>query len=135
MSDQIHLLEARVPCRVGVPAEERAHPQELVLDVSLRTDLRAAAYSEKIEETVDYSQVLDLVHFVAGAREWVLIESLAEAICGAILRQFPVASVRLLLRKPEALYARGVVAAAVEMERFQPKGQRATTSATPGDSA
>lgn len=122
-----------MPCRVGVPTEERAHPQELVLDISLRTDLRAAAFSEKIEETIDYAKVLDLIHFVAGAREWVLIESLAEAICGAILRQFPVASVRLLLRKPEALRARGVTAAAVEIERFQPLGQRATGVALPGD--
>lgn len=134
MMDQIHLVEVRLPCRVGVPAEERATPQELVLDVSLRTDLRPSAYSESLADTIDYAQVLDLIHFVANAREWVLIESLAEAICGAILRQFPVASVRLLLRKPAALRERGVATTAIEMERTQPRGQRAG-GAPAGESA
>ncbi len=126
MNDLIHLLDIRVPCRVGVPATERAQPQELVLDVTLRTDIRAAAYSENITDTIDYAAVLECIHFVVGVREWVLIESLAETICSTLLRQFPVASVRLLLRKPEALRARGVAAAAVEIERFQPRGQRAS---------
>ena len=52
-----------------------------------------------------------------------LIERLAEAISSAVLRQFPATSVRLLLRKPAALCARSVAAAAVEIERFQPKPQ------------
>jgi len=124
MTDRIHLFDARISCRVGVPAEERAQPQELLIDLTLGVDLRPAAYSENIGDTVDYAQVLDLLFFVAGAREWVLIESLAEALCEAILRQFPVLSVRLLLRKPEALRRRGVAAAAVEIKRFQPTGQR-----------
>ncbi len=133
MNDQIHLFDVRVPCRVGVPAEERAQPQELSIDLSLRTDIRAAAYNENLEETVNYAEVLDLIHFIAGAREWVLIESLAETLCSTVLRQFPVASVRLLLRKPEALRARGVAAAAVEIERFQPRGHRASSASQPSE--
>ncbi|MCU0226675.1 MAG: dihydroneopterin aldolase [Bryobacterales bacterium] len=134
MNDLIHLYGITVPCRIGVPAEERAKAQELVLDVTLRTDLRAAAYSESIADTVDYAQVVDCIHFVAGARDWVLIESLAETICATLLRQFPIAAVRLLLRKPEALRARGVAAAAVEIERFQPRGQRAAQAEGPAAS-
>lgn len=131
--DAIHILEARIPCRVGVPAEERAQPQELVMDLSLRLPLRPAALSEQLGDTIDYAAVLDLMHFVAGSREWVLIESLAEAICDAVLRQFPVHSVRLLLRKPAALQKRGAAAAAVEMERRQPRGQRANSAAPPDE--
>lgn len=126
MNDRIHLFEATVPCRIGTTPEERSAPQDLVLDVTMSRDLRPAAYTESIADTVDYVQVLDLIHFVAGAREWVLIESLAEAICASILRQFPVLSVRLLLRKPGALRARGVVTAAIEIERHQPQDQAAT---------
>jgi dihydroneopterin aldolase len=121
MIDQIHLFEAVVPCRIGTTAEERSALQDLVLDVSMRRDLTPAAYTENIGDTIDYVQVLDLIHFVAGAREWVLLESLAEALCGAILRQFPVLSVRLLIRKPAALRDRNVGAPAVEIERFHPE--------------
>jgi 7,8-dihydroneopterin aldolase/epimerase/oxygenase len=123
--DSIHIVEARVPCRIGVPPEERAESQDLVMDLTLHVPLRPAALSERIEDTIDYAAVLGLVHFVTGAREWVLLESLAESICEAVLRQFPVLSVRLLVRKPAALRAQGAAAAAVEIERQQPRPQRA----------
>lgn len=119
MSDQIHLFEAVIPCRIGITAEERASPQNLVMDLSMRLDLRPAAHSEDLSDTVDYVHVLDLMHQIASLREWVLVESLAETICAAVLRNFPLLSVRLLLRKPGALYGRNVKSPAIEMERFR----------------
>ncbi|MDZ7639644.1 MAG: dihydroneopterin aldolase [Bryobacterales bacterium] len=117
MIDRIHLFEARIRCRIGVPPEERAQPQEIVLDLSMEKDLRAAALSGDVADTIDYAAVLSTLEAVAASREWVLIESLAEAMCAAILERYPTESVRILLRKPQALQARGVAAAAVEMER------------------
>lgn len=117
MNDLIHLFEIRLLCKVGVPAEERARPQEIVLDVSLGKSLRVAALSENVADTIDYAAVLALLQSLVASREWVLIETLAEAICAAILAEFPADSVRVLLRKPAALREKGVGAAAVEMER------------------
>lgn len=117
MKDRIHLFEIRLSCRVGVPAEERAHPQEIVLDLSIGKSLRVAALSGNVADTIDYAAVLTVLERVAASREWVLIETLAEAICAAVLAEFPADSVRILLRKPAALRERGVGAAAVEMER------------------
>lgn len=117
MSDRIHLFEARMLCRVGVPAEERSLPQEIVVDLTMEKDLRTAAVTESLAATVDYAEVLSVITAVAQGREWVLIESIAEAMCSAVLQQFPAESVRVLLRKPAALRARHVASAAVEMER------------------
>jgi dihydroneopterin aldolase len=119
MKDRIHLFEARILCRVGVPVEERRMPQEIVVDLSLEKDLREAATSESLAVTVDYAAVLTVITAVAQSREWVLIESIAESMCAAVLQEFPVESVRILLRKPAALRARHVAAAAVEMERHR----------------
>ncbi|MCC6263143.1 MAG: dihydroneopterin aldolase [Bryobacterales bacterium] len=117
MKDRIHLFDVRLPCRIGVPPEERAQRQEIVLDVSMETSLRLPALSEEVADTIDYAAVLDLIAKVVAGREWVLVETLAEAICAAVLAEFPADSVRILLRKPAALRERGTGAAGVEMER------------------
>ena len=61
--------------------------------------------------------MLSLLEKVVASREWVLVETLGEAICAAVLAEFSADSVRILLRKPAALREKGVGAAGVEMER------------------
>jgi dihydroneopterin aldolase len=117
MNDRIHLFDVALECRIGVTAEERREAQPLVADVSVDTDIRAAAASGDVASTVDYAGILDLLQELAGEREYVLIETLVEAMAARILEQFPVAGVRILLKKPAALRHRGVGAAAVEIVR------------------
>ena len=46
MSDVISIAEIEVQSRIGVPEEERAHPQRLLISVELETDVSAAAKAE-----------------------------------------------------------------------------------------
>ena len=117
MNDRIHLLDVALDCRIGVSAEERRLPQPLLADVTVETDIGPAAASGDIAATIDYSQILDLLQALAGEKEYVLIETLVEAMATRILERFPVMSVRILLKKPAALRHRGVGAAAVEIVR------------------
>ena len=43
MNDRIHLLDVALECRIGVSAEERRNPQQLLADVTVATDIRPAA--------------------------------------------------------------------------------------------
>jgi len=117
MNDLIHLLDVTLECRIGVTAEERAKPQELVADITIGTDIRAAAATGDVTTAIDYEVVLNLVRQLAGEREYVLIETLVEAMAAAILECFPALRVRILLKKPAALRHHGVGAAAVEIVR------------------
>ncbi len=117
MNDRIHLFDVTLDCRIGVSAEERRDSQRLLADVSVDTDIRPAAASGDVEATIDYARILDLLQEIAGAKEYVLIETLVEAMAARILERFPVARVRILLKKPAALRQRGVGAAAVEIVR------------------
>ena len=103
MSDRILLRGVHLDCHIGVPAEERARPQELVLDVDLTFDLRAAGRSDNFADTVDYAAVRDVMERMAGQKPYALVESLAESVAAEILASFPVESVRVLVRKPAAL--------------------------------
>jgi dihydroneopterin aldolase len=117
MSDLIHLFAVPLQCHIGCTADERVRSQELIADISVETDIRPAAQSDDITLTVNYVALVDLMQEVASAREYALVETLVETLAQRVLEQFPVAGVRLLIRKPAALRQRGVAAPAVEITR------------------
>jgi dihydroneopterin aldolase len=102
---------------VGITDEERAVPQALSVDVELGLDLSRAGRRDDLAETVDYVAVCEVVATVVKTRAFHLIEAIAEGMAAAVLDRFPVAEVRVRVRKPGALLAWRVPHAAVEVCR------------------
>lgn len=102
MSDRITLRGLRFLGRHGVELEERLEPQPFEVDLILRGDLSAAAASDDLADTVDYSAVFSLVGEVVEGRSYRLIEALAGAIADAVLAGHPVDDVEVRVRKPKA---------------------------------
>lgn len=102
---------------IGVYDWERKIRQDIVLDLEMSADIKAASETDKIEQTLDYKAVSKrLIDFVQGS-EFQLVETLAEKICGIILSEFKVKKVKLKLDKGEAVTgAKGV---GVIIERAQ----------------
>ena len=113
------IIVSQIPLRahVGVTEHERADEQDIFVDFELGLDLAAAGKDDALDRTVDYEKVCDLVTNIVGAKSFHLIESIAEACAQAMLDAFPVAEVRVRVRKPGALRSRGVLYAAVEVVR------------------
>jgi len=97
MNDQIVIRGLKLSCRIGVPVEERAEPQDLRVHLTL--DLASFPQSDQVEGTVDYKAVSDAVRQLAGEGERQLIETLAQDIAGLILENYPVLMVRVELEK------------------------------------
>jgi len=109
MTDSIFLRQARFPCHIGVPPEERATPQDVLIDVDLAMDLSAAGRSDSIKDTMDYRQVWELLRECIAEREFHLVEALATQIGDLLLERFErVTSVTVGVTKPAALAAKGV---------------------------
>jgi dihydroneopterin aldolase len=102
MSDRITLRGLRFLGRHGVELEERLEPQPFEVDLILRGDLSAAAASDDLADTVDYSTLFTLVGEVVEGRSYRLIEALAGAIANAVLAAHPVEDVEVRVRKPKA---------------------------------
>jgi dihydroneopterin aldolase len=102
VSDRITLRNLRFLGRHGVELEERLEPQPFEVDLILRGDLSAAAASDDLADTVDYSAVFSLVGEVVEGRSYRLIEALAGAIADAVLAVHPVDDVEVRVRKPKA---------------------------------
>ena len=97
--DHISLHALGFTARVGVPDVERATPQRLEADVTLWPVQDFDGLSDDLERTIDYAAVADLIRRHTAAGEWKLIETLAGEFCQALLHAFPLAAVRLSLRK------------------------------------
>jgi 7,8-dihydroneopterin aldolase/epimerase/oxygenase len=97
--DIIHICDLEVFYHVGVPDAERAHPQRLLLDIQMRSDFRKAAATDDLTATIDYFAVTQRLLKFGEARQWKLIEKLAEDLAQTILTEFHPTSVRVEIKK------------------------------------
>ena len=97
--DTIVVQDLEVWFRVGVPDEERAQPQRLLLCLEMESDFRAAAASDNLGDTIDYFAVTRHLLGLGEGRSWRLIETLAQEIAELILRQFGALAVTVEVRK------------------------------------
>lgn len=113
--DIIFLRDLRIETIVGIYDWEREVKQTVILDLEMGADIRAAAASDRIEDTLNYKAVAKrLIQFVGDSR-FQLVETLAERCAGIILEEFGVPWVRLSLNKIGAV--RGARDVGVLIER------------------
>lgn len=98
-ADTITIKSLKLLTKIGVPAEERAVPQELEVDLIIQPPHDFDNMHDEIAATVDYHAIcLGLEKFAArGERQ--LIETLANDIARWVLDNSPAAGVRVKLRK------------------------------------
>jgi len=101
--DRILIEGLRVPCIIGVSEQERRARQDVVLDITLHTDLSPAAGTDDIADAVDYSAVARSVAGHVAASRFRLVEALAESVARLCLADARVARVDVRVRKPAAL--------------------------------
>lgn len=86
----------------GVLEQERREGQTFLVDVSLGVDTRAAAASDDLALTVDYSAVAGHVVGLIEGQPVDLVETLAQRIADACLAFDLVTAVEVTVHKPEA---------------------------------
>ncbi len=97
--DHIIIRDLEVWYRVGVPEEERAAPQRLLLSLDLEADLAPSAASDELHHTVDYHAVTRRLLKFGDGRSWNLIEKLAVDIAEIILHEYRVSGVEIEVQK------------------------------------
>lgn len=88
---------------VGVHDWERKARRSVTLDLEMAFDCTAAGASDALADALDYAAVAARVTEVVQNAHFQLIEALAEAVVRAVREDFPVAWLRLTIRKPGAL--------------------------------
>ncbi|MBI5618953.1 MAG: dihydroneopterin aldolase [Gammaproteobacteria bacterium] len=101
--DIVFLHGLRVDTVIGVWDWERRIRQTLVLDIDIGTDIRTAAASDAIDDTLDYKAVTKRIERLADESRFQLVESLAELIAATLLDEFGAPWVRVKLNKQGAV--------------------------------
>ena len=106
-----------MPTVIGIFDWERRIRQRVLLDLTLWTDVRRAARSDRIEDALDYKRVSKrLQEFVAKAR-FRLLERMAEEVARILLEEFGARRARVRVEKPGALRGARTVAVTVTRSR------------------
>ncbi len=84
---------------IGVPEEERAHKQKLLIDVRFVALEQLKDLRDELSATVDYVTISQRLEEIAHKYPRSLIETLADDMTTALLKEFKLAWVELTIRK------------------------------------
>jgi 7,8-dihydroneopterin aldolase/epimerase/oxygenase len=101
--DRIFISALATEAVIGIYDWEREVKQRLEIDLEIWKDLRAAAGSDAIEDTLNYKSIAKRVLAFVEASKFRLVEALAGEIARIILVEFEVARVRVTVHKPGAI--------------------------------
>ncbi len=110
MTDDIIFIERLTfDAIIGVLPAERIHPQPVCIDLEITTDIQSAAASAHLADTLDYADLANEVQCLVVEAQFLLVESLAEAVAALALRYPQARAVAVTVSKPQALpHATGV---------------------------
>ena len=115
--DKIFLTALTTETVIGIFDWEREVKQTISIDLEMSADIRRAARSDTIEETLNYKAVAKRVLAFVQDSRYQLVETLAEQVARMILSEFPVEWVRLTLHKPGAIRFSKDVGVMIERSR------------------
>lgn len=96
---KITIVDLEVFFHVGVPDEERAQPQKLLVTVDMTYDFSSAAVTDRVTKTIDYAEVAQKITKLGEGRNWKLIEKVATDIADLVLNEFHPEAVMVQVKK------------------------------------
>ena len=115
--DIIYLHDLKIDTVIGIFEWERRVKQAVILDLDMAADIRKAAASDKIVDTLDYKAVAKRLIEYVGNNQFQLVETLAERVAEIVLNEFNIIWLRLRINKKGAV--RGAVDVGVIIERVR----------------
>src|SRR5258708_37269083 len=112
--DKIFLHALKTETIVGIFDWERQVKQTVILDIEFSADIRKAALTDSIDDTLNYKRVAKRVLTFVEESRFHLVETLAEHVAMLLLEEFAVAWVRVSLSKPGALRSSRAVGVMLE---------------------
>ena len=116
-SVEIELHGLSIYTHHGVTEAEREVGQRLEIDVALDVPDCDATVTDRVEDTIDYAEVADIVALAATERSYRTLERLANVIAERLMERFGSEEVRVRAAKPEPPIPLAIEEVAVEVDR------------------
>src|SRR4051794_41594095 len=114
-SVEVELRSLSLYTHHGVTEAEREIGQRLEFDISFDVPDCDAVLTDRLEDTVDYAEVCDIVALGATERSYKTLERLCHVIAERLMERFSCESVRVRAAKPEPPLPLAVEQVAVEV--------------------
>jgi len=115
--DKIFIHALKTEAIIGIFDWERQVKQTVIVDIEISADIRKAALSDSIDDTLNYKRVAKRVLSFVEESKFHLVETLAEHIAMLMLEDFSVGWVRISLSKPGAIRSSRDVGVILERDR------------------
>lgn len=107
--DRIFLSEMKIETTVGIWEWEKRIKQQVIIDIEMSADIKKAAATDQIEDTLNYKAVAKSVRKLVEESSFQLVETMAEKISELVIGEHNVSWVRVKVNKPGAIRgSRGV---------------------------
>ena len=121
MADQIQIKDLLLRTIIGINEEERRARQDVLINIILYADTRAAGASDDIDDAVNYRTITKRIIQLVEESRFYLVEKLAAEIAKTCLEDPHVERVSVRVEKPGALrFARSV---GVEIQRTRAEAE------------
>jgi len=114
-SVEVELRGLSVYTHHGVSEAEQEVGQRMEFDLSFDLPDCDAVLTDRLDDTVDYAEVCDIVALAATERSYRTLERLCQVIAGRLIERFDCESVQVRAAKPEPPVPYPVREAAVEV--------------------
>jgi dihydroneopterin aldolase len=129
--DKIFIHALKTEAIIGIFDWERQVKQTVIVDIEISADIRKAALSDSIDDTLNYKRVAKRVLSFVEESKFHLVETLAEHLAMLMLEEFSVAWVRISLSKPGAIRSSRDVGVILERDRGDLEAWRSMRPAAP----
>jgi dihydroneopterin aldolase len=128
--DKIFIHALKAEAIIGIYDWERQVRQTVLIDLEIAADIRKAALTDSIDDTLNYKRVAKRILAFVESSQFHLVETLAEHVAMLVLEEFGISWVRITLSKPGAVRSSKDVGVAVERDRAMLETWRARAGGT-----
>ena len=115
--DKIFVKNLLVRGIVGINDWEREQQQDILVNLTLFSDIRESGKTDKIEDTLNYRTITkEIINYIQGSEHF-LVEALASEIAKICVVKFNASKVIVRIEKPMALRFADSVGVEIEREK------------------
>jgi dihydroneopterin aldolase len=115
--DKIFIHALKAEAIIGIYDWERQVRQTVLIDLEFAADVRKAAMTDSIDDTLNYKRVAKHILALVESSQFHLVETLAEHVAMLVLDEFGTSWVRITLSKPGAVRGSKDVGVSIERDR------------------
>ena len=100
--DGIRIKNLKIPARHGVYEFEKEKDGIFEIDINLYLPLLKAGKSDRLEDTINYEDIISTVTKAFTEKQYALVEAAAQSVCDRLLNDFKIDKITIRVRKPHA---------------------------------